>query len=359
MAEPKRAGLLRYLKEAFAFRWNLLILGGAGAAALLSGHFDTLMPLVAAAEVTYLAGLSTLPRFQAAIDAKARAEDRRAAARPARRQPAPAEASARDRILEVLKSLSEDRRARFLRLRARCVEMTRIANAVRGETGDASGASAELRQPALDRLLWVFLKLLLSDQAIARFLQAADEPQILRSILGPQASGSRSARPRCPRPSATADRDPALAARQPRHRGAAQGEHREGQGQRRVRRRRARPAGEQDPGGDRDGGQPHRSGRDVVADRRDRRGHLADRADDPRAPEHHRHGDARTRRPSILGADIAQPAGALGPAWPAGTDADDTRRRIDQVRAIAQSRRGGGHPDHDRRRPERGPARGP
>jgi hypothetical protein len=182
MAEPKRAGVLRYLKEAFLFRWNLLILGGATAAALLSGHFDVAIPLVMAAEVTYLGGLATLPRFQRAIDVKARTEadgGTPGQPRPAAQEPG----TARDRIVEVLKSLAEDRRARFLRLRARCVEMTRIANAVRGETQDASGASAELRQPALDRLLWVFLKLLLSDQAIARFLQAADEPQILRSIL--------------------------------------------------------------------------------------------------------------------------------------------------------------------------------
>src|SRR4051794_3295910 len=183
MAEPKRAGLLRYLKEAFVFRWNLLIFGGASAAALLSGYFDALMPLVAAAELTYLAGLSTLPRYQAAIDARARAEADGRLPGQAVPEQTEAAASARDRIMEVLKSLTAERRARFLRLRARCVEMTRIANAVRGETGDASGASAELRQPALDRLLWVFLKLLLSDQAIARFLQAADESQILRSII--------------------------------------------------------------------------------------------------------------------------------------------------------------------------------
>src|SRR5262249_54023931 len=121
MAEPKRAGLLRYLTEAFMFRWNLLILGGAIAAALLSCPFDTGMPLVSAAEVTYLAGLSTLPRYQAAIDAKARAEaDGRLPGH--RAEAAPPTASARDRILEVLKSLAEERRARFLRLRARCVE---------------------------------------------------------------------------------------------------------------------------------------------------------------------------------------------------------------------------------------------
>ena len=182
MAEPKKAGLFRYLKEAFLFRWNLLLLGGAGAAAVISGHPDVALPLVAAAELTYLAGLSTMPRFQRAIDVKAHKEGR-AAGQP-QAQATQNATTARERIIEVLKSLAEDRRGRFLRLRARCVEMTRIANAVRGETTDASGASADLRQPALDRLLWVFLKLLLSDQAIARFLEAADASKILSTIGG-------------------------------------------------------------------------------------------------------------------------------------------------------------------------------
>jgi chemotaxis protein histidine kinase CheA len=184
MAEKKKAGLFRYLKEAFTFRWNLLLFGGAAAAAVVSGHADIALPLVAAAEVTYLAGLSTLPRFQAAIDAKARSEEPGgfSGRRDATRREAENPQQARDRILEVLKSLTEDRRSRFLRLRARCVEMSRIANAVRGETRDSSGASTELRTPALDRLLWVFLRLLLSEQAIARFLQAADEAGIEKSI---------------------------------------------------------------------------------------------------------------------------------------------------------------------------------
>lgn len=180
MAEKQKAGLFRYLKEAFTFRWNLLLFGGAAAAAVVSGHADIALPLVAAAEVTYLAGLATLPRFQAAIDARVRAEER---GLPGRQAPDPAtKMQARDRILEVLKALTEDRRSRFLRLRARCVEMARIANAVRGETRDPSGAAAELRTPALDRLLWVFLRLLLSEQAIARFLQAADEGGIDQAI---------------------------------------------------------------------------------------------------------------------------------------------------------------------------------
>lgn len=111
------------------------------------------MPLVAAAEVTYLAGWASLPRFQGAIDAKSRAEERGlttsggAASTAARNT----DESSKTRLLDVMRSLSDDRRNRFLRLRARCAEMQRIANAVRGDTHDASGASQQLRAPALDR----------------------------------------------------------------------------------------------------------------------------------------------------------------------------------------------------------------
>lgn len=181
MVDKPKAGMFRYIKEAFLFRWNLLVFGGAAAAATISGHVDVALPLVAAAEVAYLAGLSTLPRYQAAIDARALHE--KDPLKPVRAGDKPeGPEAARGRILDVLKSLSEERRSRFLRLRARCVEMQRIGNAVRGDTTDPSGAQAELRTPALDRLLWVFLKLLLSDQAIARFLHAADEAAIDKSL---------------------------------------------------------------------------------------------------------------------------------------------------------------------------------
>ncbi|MEZ4399466.1 MAG: hypothetical protein R3B06_05585 [Kofleriaceae bacterium] len=182
MARP-RAGWFRYVKEAFMFRWNLLVFGGAAAAAVISGHPDVALPLVAAGELAYLAGLTSLPRFQAAIDAKARSEGHGTAAAAVGGDTR----SARDRLTAVLGSLEPDRRNRFLRLRARCVEMQRIANAVRGDTNDPSGAAAELRTPALDRLLWVFLRLLLSQQALGRFLRAADGAAIERQLAELQA----------------------------------------------------------------------------------------------------------------------------------------------------------------------------
>jgi hypothetical protein len=166
---PKKAGWFRYVKEAFMYRWNLLLFGGAAAAAILSPSPDIVLPLVAAGELLYLGGLTTLPRFQGAIDAKARSEERGLSTGSA-----PPAQDKQKKLADILGSLESDRRNRFLRVRARCVEMQRIANAVRGDTRDESGAAAELRAPALDRLLWVFLRLLLSQQALGRFLRAAD-----------------------------------------------------------------------------------------------------------------------------------------------------------------------------------------
>lgn len=191
MARPgkKKAGWLRYLKEAFTYRWNLLFFGGAAAAAFLSPSPDIVLPLVLAGEMAYLGGLATLPRFQAAIDAKARSEEKGLATASA-----PSPQGKRQALAELLGSLEPDRRSRFLRLRARCLEMQRIANAVRGETRDASGAAAELRTPALDRLLWGFLKLLLSQQALQRFLRAADGPAIQKQLADLKIKQERAAK---------------------------------------------------------------------------------------------------------------------------------------------------------------------
>ena len=40
----------------------------------------------------------------------------------------------------------------------------------------------EIRAPALDRLLWAFLRILYSQQALQRFLAASDEPELRRNL---------------------------------------------------------------------------------------------------------------------------------------------------------------------------------
>lgn len=184
----KSAGMGDYLREAFLFRWNLLLFVGGAAAAALTPFPDLLLPLVGAAELTYLAGLVSVPRFRAAIDAKIHASQ---AAEPAAGPQEPAVS-----LVNMLGGLPAAERARFERLHARCLEMRKIAAGVRGASGDQHGSAEDIRTPGLDRLLWLFLRLLVSRTALERFLQAMNEKEITtrleeqrKSLAAAQAGG--------------------------------------------------------------------------------------------------------------------------------------------------------------------------
>jgi len=177
---PQGAGMTDYLKEAFLFRWNLLFLLGGTAAAAMTPLAPVLLPLVAAGELTYLTGLVSIPRFRAAIDAKVHSLRQRSgqgdeAGAATVQEPAPS-------LITMVKSLPPDARTRFERLHARCLEMRGIAAGVRGATGNQAGGAEEIRTPGLDRLLWLFLRLLLSKTALDRFLQAMNEQEISKQL---------------------------------------------------------------------------------------------------------------------------------------------------------------------------------
>lgn len=177
MATKRKAGVLDYVKSAFYFRWNLLFFLGATGVAALSGAPDVMLPLVAAAELTYLAAMTSTPKFRQAIDARVHHEQSGARGKAATGEPAVASR----KLGDVLGGLEPRARGRFQRLRERCLEMRRIADGVRGKTsGNEYGD--ELRTPALDRLLWVFLRLLFSQQALQRFLDATDADEIKAKI---------------------------------------------------------------------------------------------------------------------------------------------------------------------------------
>src|SRR5947207_11931835 len=169
MSDTKSAGLGRYVAEAFLFRWNLLLLFGGSAAAMLAPYSDVLLPLVGAMELTYLAGLTSIPRFRAAIDAKVYGE--------AKGPLAPAVVPAQT-LGSLLAGLTPDARGRFQALHARCREMRGIAAGVRGATGDQA-ATDSMSTPGLDRLLWLFLRLLVSKTALDRFLKTMSEQDMM------------------------------------------------------------------------------------------------------------------------------------------------------------------------------------
>ena len=166
-----------YLKEAFLFRWNLLFFLGGVAAAALTPLAGVVMPLVAAGELAYLTGLVSMPRFRAAINARVHAAGK-AATGPS--GPAAPPVS----LVAMLTGLPPDARARFERLHTRCAQMRSIAAGVRGAAGDQAGSAEEIRTPGLDRLLWLFLRLLLSKAALDRFLKAMNEQEISEQLAG-------------------------------------------------------------------------------------------------------------------------------------------------------------------------------
>ena len=161
-----------YLKAAFLYHWNLLFVVGGGALAALSGKPDALLPIVGGLEIAYLTGLLAMPRFRTAIDAREAAKERDASA-AARVSPA-----AQITLQQMLDTLPQASVQRFLSLRQRCFEMRDIASRIRGQAAGGGDSGDSIRTPALDRLLFLFLKLLMSKAGLDRFLKSSSEAEL-------------------------------------------------------------------------------------------------------------------------------------------------------------------------------------
>lgn len=172
MAEEKEPrGFRRYLRAAFLQPWNLLLFFGSIGMTVVTGTQD-LAPFIMAAEMTYLAGLASMPRFRTAIDAKINAKER---AETEKMTPA-----AEVALQRMVASLPNAGLRRFLSLRQRCYEMRDIAAGIRGQAhADTGDITAEaMRNSSLDRLLYLFLKLLVSQSALERFLNTTSEREL-------------------------------------------------------------------------------------------------------------------------------------------------------------------------------------
>jgi len=160
--------MAEYLKRAFLYRWNLLVFLGGSVAAVLSPWPDAVIPLLLAVEIAYLGTLVSRPKFRDAIDAQVHRETQPDAA-----------VGAGETLVEIVNSLDPQSRQRFEGLRARCLEMKSIA---RGVSSRSDSTSEDLSTPALDRLLWIFLRLLVSQQALERFLRSTNATEIRTRI---------------------------------------------------------------------------------------------------------------------------------------------------------------------------------
>jgi len=153
--------MLRYLSAAFLNRWNLLLLTGGMGFAALSGRFDVVAPIVVAAELAYLGFLGTNPTFQNYVRVTNSPSNVR------ERQQRANETS--QRMLEQLPKRDIDR---FDAVRTRCEELRKLSEQMAGPGPlPVPGSLDDYRIEGLDKLLWMYLKLLHSRNSIAKFLR--------------------------------------------------------------------------------------------------------------------------------------------------------------------------------------------
>jgi chemotaxis protein histidine kinase CheA len=165
-------GFGKYIKKAFTNHWNLLAFLGGSAAALLSGYGVVLLPLVAAAEITYVGLLAGHPRFQSYVDAQEAKATRVADS-----------VEAEQMLKNITTSLPRESLERFDKLRKQCWELQQIAADLKNPAPGNVDAPLENSQVAgLDRLLWIHLRLLYTEFALSRFLDRTREDEIRANI---------------------------------------------------------------------------------------------------------------------------------------------------------------------------------
>src|SRR5216117_1322876 len=158
-------GIGYYLWRAFTSPWNLLAVFGGAAAAMLTPWPDVLLPLVGAGEAIYLGALVSLPRYREAIDAQTANRERGHVAAV--------------NVYQLLISLGPDAQQRFNALKKRCLEMRSIASATRPTSVDGT---TDVWTPALDRLLYGFLRLLGQQNSLLRFLRSTTTAELTKRL---------------------------------------------------------------------------------------------------------------------------------------------------------------------------------
>lgn len=149
------------LRRAFLWRGNWLTLIAAGLAASFSGHPAVGWLIVIFLEFAYLGSLGLSPRFYKFLRAGALPERRAGVAIP--------------KFQQLMAFLSPADAQQFNVVRRRCTE---LLNLRRRMVGSGPPEADAFRSDSLDRMLWLFLKLLHQRAGLQRFLEMTHREEI-------------------------------------------------------------------------------------------------------------------------------------------------------------------------------------
>ena len=163
----------KYIKAAFTNHWNLLGLAGGVGFSLVTGQPEIGLPLVAAAELAWLGFVGTHPRFRKFVDLRERSKSDASGAE-----------AAEARMKRMLNSLPRGAQQRFDKLMDQCEELRCITSQYQRAHGKdlSSEAIADVRLDGLDRLMWLFLKLLFTESSLNRFFETTSIDDITKEI---------------------------------------------------------------------------------------------------------------------------------------------------------------------------------
>ncbi len=162
-ASDSADGLASALKRSFTWHWHLLGLGAGLGVAVLSGAPLLFLPFLAAAEVGYLGFLGLNPRFQKVLKGQ-------------KKLPPQLPVDPNHRYQQLMAFLNSADAERFTTLRARCSELLELRRSM--ATKEDLAGVGDFRGESLDRMLWLFLKLLHQRSGLERFLAATHLKQI-------------------------------------------------------------------------------------------------------------------------------------------------------------------------------------
>lgn len=162
----------KYLKVAFLNQWNLLAFLGATGFALISGAPDVWLPIILACEVGYLGLLGTHDKFQRSVDAQ-----------EAKAMRGDLSENAQTALRRILHLIPRELKRKFGELRKRCEDLREIAlDLNRPGTGTSVTSLEDVQLAGLDRLLWIYLKLLFTKHSLDRFFKTTREVRIRGEI---------------------------------------------------------------------------------------------------------------------------------------------------------------------------------